>query len=153
MAIKLAPEIVAMSPLDPNSDLAPEPNAAFNLLRPGNPFPLIYQIIFIKFMHLYVFIEAVESIFVLYRVTGEEKYREWAWNIFQAFKEYSMTDAGFSSHDNVNSLQGKNGDKMETFFMAETMKYLYLTFCDPSVMPLDEFVLNTEAHPLRIWKS
>jgi len=39
---------------------------------------------------------------------------------------------------------------MESFFLAETLKYLYLIFSDDDVLPLDEWVLNTEAHPLKI---
>ncbi|KAG8783183.1 maturation of Asn-linked oligosaccharides protein [Ceratobasidium sp. 428] len=39
-------------------------------------------------------------------------------------------------------------DQTETFFFAEVLKYLYLTFADPHVIHLDEWVLNTEAHPL-----
>ena len=49
--------------------------------------------------------------------------------------------------------QVKTGDKdnmMQSFFLAETLKYLYLLFSPPSVIPLDEWVFNTEAHPLRI---
>lgn len=37
--------------------------------------------------------------------------------------------------------------------MAETLKYFYLTFSEPSVISLDEWVLNTEAHPFRIPKA
>lgn len=40
---------------------------------------------------------------------------------------------------------------MESFFLAETLKYLYLLFADDaSELPLDEWVFNTEAHPLPI---
>lgn len=40
-------------------------------------------------------------------------------------------------------------DRMESFWTAETLKYFYLLFSDPNVVSLDEYVLNTEAHPLR----
>jgi hypothetical protein len=41
---------------------------------------------------------------------------------------------------------------MESFWLAETLKYFYLLFeDDPSVLPLDEWVFNTEAHPLPVW--
>jgi len=39
---------------------------------------------------------------------------------------------------------------MQSFFLAETLKYLYLLFSPPEVMPLDEWVFNTEAHPFRL---
>ncbi len=40
-------------------------------------------------------------------------------------------------------------DSMESFWLAETLKYFYLCFEDWGVVSLDEWVLNTEAHPLR----
>ena len=43
---------------------------------------------------------------------------------------------------------------MESFFLGETLKYLFLLFCDDdTVLPLDQWVLNTEAHPLPILTS
>jgi mannosyl-oligosaccharide alpha-1,2-mannosidase len=48
----------------------------------------------------------------------------------------------------VNS--GVKDNMMQSFFLAETLKYLYLLFSPSSVIPLDEWVFNTEAHPLRI---
>ena len=43
-------------------------------------------------------------------------------------------------------------DTMQSFFLAETLKYLYLLFSDSSTVDLDEFVFNTEAHPIRVTK-
>jgi hypothetical protein len=41
---------------------------------------------------------------------------------------------------------------MESFWIAETLKYFYLLFeDDPNVLPLDQWVFNTEAHPLPVW--
>lgn len=40
---------------------------------------------------------------------------------------------------------------METFYLAETLKYLYLLFAPVDTVPLDKFVFNTEAHPLPIF--
>jgi mannosyl-oligosaccharide alpha-1,2-mannosidase len=42
-------------------------------------------------------------------------------------------------------------DKMKTFFLGETLKYCYLLFSDDSVLPLDKWVINTEAHPLPVY--
>lgn len=41
---------------------------------------------------------------------------------------------------------------MESFFLAETLKYLYLLFSDNDLLPLDQIVFNTEAHPFPILK-
>jgi mannosyl-oligosaccharide alpha-1,2-mannosidase len=45
---------------------------------------------------------------------------------------------------------GTKDDMMQSFFLAETLKYLYLLFSPPSFISLDEWVFNTEAHPLKI---
>ncbi len=42
---------------------------------------------------------------------------------------------------------------MQTFFMAETLKYLYLTFTDDDVLPIDQWVFTTEAHPLPVFRG
>lgn len=95
--------------------------------------------------------ETVESLFVLYRITENPKYREWGWQIFEAFEKHTKVDSGgYSSLDDVTRLPPQRRDKMETFFLGETLKYLYLLFADSTVLPLDKFVFNTEAHPFPI---
>jgi hypothetical protein len=45
-------------------------------------------------------------------------------------------------------------DKMESFWLSETLKYLFLLFTDdPTVLPLECFVFNTEAHPLPVLRA
>lgn len=39
--------------------------------------------------------ETVESLFYLSRLTGNKTYKEWGWNIFQAFEENSRVEAGY----------------------------------------------------------
>ena len=46
-------------------------------------------------------------------------------------------------HDNV----------MQSFWLAETLKYLYLLFGPPDLLPLDKWLLSTEAHPIRLQPS
>lgn len=95
--------------------------------------------------------ETVESLFVLYRITEDPKYREWGWQIFEAFEKYTKVDSGgYTSLDDVTTIPPHRRDKMETFFLGETLKYLYLLFADSTLIPLDKFVLNTEAHPIPI---
>jgi mannosidase alpha-like ER degradation enhancer 2 len=43
----------------------------------------------------------------------------------------------------------EQGDRQHSFFLAETLKYLYLTFAPDSVLDFDHVTFNTEAHPLR----
>ncbi|RWR75244.1 mannosyl-oligosaccharide 1,2-alpha-mannosidase MNS1 [Cinnamomum micranthum f. kanehirae] len=92
--------------------------------------------------------ETVESLVYLWRLTGNKTYQEWGWNIFQAFEKNSRIDSGYVGLKDVNT--GAKDNMMQSFFLAETLKYLYLLFSPPSVISFDEWVFNTEAHPLRI---
>ncbi|KAF9303089.1 hypothetical protein BGZ74_004346 [Mortierella antarctica] len=92
--------------------------------------------------------ETVESLWILYRLTGDKKYQDQAWQIFIALEKNCRTDIAYASLKDVNKL-GSHDNRMESFFLAETLKYLYLIFSPPNVISLDDFVLNTEAHPLR----
>ena len=93
--------------------------------------------------------ETVESLFYLYRITKEEQYREWAWRLFESMDSHLKTAYG---HANIRDVSNKNSlaDRMESFWIAETLKYLYLTFDTDDVIDIDQYVFNTEAHPLRI---
>lgn len=51
----------------------------------------------------------------------------------------------------VDQVPVEHEDRMETFWLSETLKYLYLLFSGPDVLPLNEYVFNTEAHPLPIF--
>ncbi|KAL8137006.1 hypothetical protein V2J09_003007 [Rumex salicifolius] len=92
--------------------------------------------------------ETVESLFYLWRITGNKTYQDWGWNIFQAFEKNSRVESGYVGLKDVNS--GVKDNMMQSFFLAETLKYLYLLFSPPSLISLDEWVFNTEAHPLKI---
>ncbi|KAF1001693.1 mannosyl-oligosaccharide 1,2-alpha-mannosidase MNS1-like [Apium graveolens] len=92
--------------------------------------------------------ETVESLFYLWRLTGNKTYQDWGWDIFEAFEKNSRIESGYVGLKDVNS--GVKDNMMQSFFLAETLKYLYLLFSPTSVISLDEWVFNTEAHPLRI---
>ncbi|TDZ14616.1 Endoplasmic reticulum mannosyl-oligosaccharide 1,2-alpha-mannosidase [Colletotrichum sidae] len=94
--------------------------------------------------------EAIESIFLLYRMTGDREYQEIAWTMFQSIVKATETKYANSAIEDV-TVKGetKKLDSMESFWLAETLKYFYLIFSPPDLISLDEFVLNTEAHPLR----
>lgn len=97
--------------------------------------------------------ETVESLFYQYRLTKDSRYRDWGWKIFQAFEKHTRIETG--GYSGVFSVlnTNKKQDKMESFFISETLKYLFLLFSDdPDVLKLDEWVLNTEAHPFPVWK-
>ncbi|KAH0837866.1 glycoside hydrolase family 47 protein [Lanmaoa asiatica] len=89
--------------------------------------------------------ETVESLFLAFRLTGDASYRDQGWAIFQAIEKHCrVPSGGFASVKNVDQVPVEQEDKMETFLMSETLKYLYLLFSDASVLPLNEYVFNTE---------
>lgn len=70
----------------------------------------------------------------------------------QAFNKYSRVETGgYSSIHNVYKIPVTFRDHQETFWLAETLKYLYLLFT-PSLIPLDKYLFNTEAHLQKINK-
>ncbi|KAJ7447544.1 glycoside hydrolase family 47 protein [Mycena galericulata] len=96
--------------------------------------------------------ETVESLFLAWRLTGHPRYRAYGWEIFQAIETHCRVESGgYASVLNVEEVPVTWEDKMETFLMSETLKYLYLLFSDETVLPLNEYVFNTEAHPLPIF--
>lgn len=96
--------------------------------------------------------EAIESIFILYRITGDSRLRDAAWRMFTAITSATKTYVAHSAIEDVtvqNATLTKKLDECESFWMAETLKYFYLIFSEPDLVSLDEYVFNTEAHPLR----
>ncbi|CAF3308289.1 unnamed protein product [Rotaria socialis] len=98
--------------------------------------------------------ELIESLYYMYFLTNDKIYQDWGWNIFQSFEKYTRQTDGYSS---INDVRNKDNvrprDKMESFFLAETLKYLYLLFDTQNLFPYDEWVFNTEAHPLPAYKN
>lgn len=93
--------------------------------------------------------ETIESIFYLYRITGKEEFRDIAWNMWTSIRAAAETETAFAAVEDVGAEEPRHKDYMESFWMAETLKYFYLIFSDEEVISLDEWVFNTEAHPLR----
>ncbi|KAJ7699061.1 glycoside hydrolase [Mycena rosella] len=96
--------------------------------------------------------ETIESLYIMWRVTGESKWREMGWRIFQAIERETRTPVGYASLKTVEVSPGIKQDDMPSYFLAETLKYLYLMFIDEEPFPLDTWVFNTEAHPLPVFQ-
>ena len=93
--------------------------------------------------------EALESVFYLYRITGSPYWREKGWNMITAILRHTETEYGHSSIDDVTKTHPKPKDSMESFWLAETLKYAWLLFEEEDRWSLDHWVLNTEAHLLK----
>jgi len=91
--------------------------------------------------------EALESAYILYTLTGEERYKAMGWDIFQRIVRWCRADVGFAHLQDVRTKE--KSDEMESFFLAETLKYAYLLFAPEGTLDFEDVVFNTEAHPLR----
>jgi len=94
--------------------------------------------------------ETFESYFIMWRLTHDQKYRDWGWEAIQALEKHCKSSGGYSGIKNVYQADPVKDDVQQSFFLAETLKYLYLLFSDDELISLDQWVFNTEAHPLPI---
>lgn len=85
--------------------------------------------------------EAIESVFIMYRVTGDDYWRTKGWNMFTSIHHYTRAEFGASAISDVMSDTPYPMDEMESFWLAETLKYFYLLFSEPDLYSLDDYVL------------
>jgi len=98
-------------------------------------------------VHFYILRpETAESLFVLHQLTGDSIYADWAWNIWQSINKHCKKGVGYAALRNVMKPQDGVDDRMESFFLGETIKYLYLAQDLDKKVDLMKVVLNTEAH-------
>lgn len=126
MATGIAPEYVEFRGGD---DLMAAPRAPFYILRP----------------------EAIESMFILFQLTGNPIFREWGWEMFKAIDQHCKVEYGYGAYPDVRKVGRVPDDRMESFWIAETLKYHYLLQSPDHDISLERYVLNTEAHPLKMF--
>ncbi|XP_045662085.1 ER degradation-enhancing alpha-mannosidase-like protein 2 isoform X2 [Ursus americanus] len=109
--------------------------------------------------------ELIESAMYLYRATGDPTLLELGRDAVESIEKISKVECGFATIKDLRD--HKLDNRMESFFLAETVKYLYLLF-DPAnfihnngstfdavITPYGEcilgaggYIFNTEAHPI-----
>lgn len=103
--------------------------------------------------------EVIESYYYAYRATGDAKYQDWAWDAFVAINATTRVGSGYSSISDVNEVGGGNHtDFQESFWFAEVLKYSYLIQAGEVEWQVgkdgvNEWVFNTEAHPVKVRKT
>lgn len=118
--------------ISPSGDFAIKPLDAHNLQRP----------------------ETVESLMFLYHLTKDPQYRQWGAEILDSFMKYSCINCDdpekitYTSLHNVINIPTDKKNNVESFWIAETLKYLYLLFQDD--VDLTKDIFNTEAHPFPV---
>lgn len=97
--------------------------------------------------------EFIESTYHLYRATKDPWYLYVGEMVLRDITRRCWTPCGWAGLQNV--LDGEKSDRMESFFLGETAKYMYLLFDDAH--PLNKldaaYVFTTEGHPLIIPKK
>lgn len=88
--------------------------------------------------------ENIESATYLYHKTGDKKYLEMGKTMFDSIIKYCITETGFAAIKDVRTMEKR--DQMESFFLAETLKYAYLLFADIPDFDFNKAIFNTEAH-------
>ena len=91
----------------------------------------------------------VESLFFMWRITEDPCYRQMGWEIFHSFANHSVADAGgaFTELQDVDHIPVSRRDFMDPAWFSRTLKYLYLLFSPPDLLPLDRVVFSAGAHP------
>ena len=110
--------------------------------------------------------ELIESVMYLYRATGDPYLLEVGEDILKSIQYSAKTSCGYASIKNVRD--HRKQDTMESFFLAETTKYLYLLFDPDNFLNSDggygtvfetqngeciiesSYIFNTEAHPIDV---
>lgn len=91
--------------------------------------------------------EAIEATYYLWKATDDKKYYEMGKTMFESIEKYCQVDNGYTQLRDVRTKE--KWDTLESFFFAETMKYCYLFFAPEDAFSFKDYVLNTEAHPMK----
>lgn len=100
----------------------------------------------------------VQSLFVLWRFTKNEQYREYAWEYALAIHRHCRVltedgkdDGGFTDIEDVNVVPTHYLiDYQSPQFISATLKYLYLIFEEDDVLSLDKWIFTDAGQPLPI---
>ncbi|HET8775329.1 MAG TPA: glycoside hydrolase family 47 protein [Thermoanaerobaculia bacterium] len=91
--------------------------------------------------------EIMESAYTLYVKTKDPRYLDMGRTFFDSLSHHTRAGGAFTTLKNVETKE--QGDLLPSYFLAETLKYLYLLYAPPETLPFDDIVFNTEAHPFR----
>ena len=89
----------------------------------------------------------------MYRLSNNNNtlYRDYAWALAEAIYEHCRADDGsYYAVMDVNQIPTKKHKYPSPYFVGATLKYLYLIFCDNSLLSLDQWLFNEIGQPLPI---
>jgi mannosyl-oligosaccharide alpha-1,2-mannosidase len=92
--------------------------------------------------------EVIESFYYAYRATGDQMYRDWAWNAFVAINSTCAVGSGFAELNDVNAKNGGGfSDFQDSFLFAEVLKYSYLIHAPVSIFS------SQDRNAVRMWTN
>uniref|UniRef100_A0A6Q2ZNX4 alpha-1,2-Mannosidase n=1 Tax=Esox lucius TaxID=8010 RepID=A0A6Q2ZNX4_ESOLU len=94
--------------------------------------------------------EFAESTYYLYKATGDPYYLRVGQSIVEKLNAHARVPCGFAAVQDVRT--GTHEDRMDSFFLAEMFKYLYLLFSERNQLhfDIDDYIFTTEAHLLPV---
>lgn len=97
--------------------------------------------------------EFIESTYFLYQATKDPYYLEAGKHVIDTLEDHARVKCGFAAFNDLRTFAHE--DKMDSFVLAETFKYLYLLFSEESehIIDVHDFVFTTEAHLLPLYLS
>ncbi|XP_019876061.2 ER degradation-enhancing alpha-mannosidase-like protein 3 [Aethina tumida] len=92
--------------------------------------------------------EFLESTYFLYGATNDPYYLEVGRTVLRTLQRYARVPCGYAAVNDVRT--AKQEDRMDSFVLSETFKYLFLLFSDKEdlILDLDKFIFTTEGHLL-----
>ena len=133
--------------------------------RLGKPYLTVTEDFDVTDAHWHLRPEYLESLYLMWKFDGQkQEYRQRGLKVLTSIEKHCRVPGGFAalrdhlSPKDSSEKSGSSGayrltDRQESFFLAETVKYLFLLFSDPSKLDLDKYVLTTEAHILPVLDS
>ncbi|XP_039533036.1 ER degradation-enhancing alpha-mannosidase-like protein 3 isoform X3 [Pimephales promelas] len=92
--------------------------------------------------------EFAESTYFLYKATRDPYYLEVGRTVLENLNRFARVPCGFAAMKDVRT--GSHEDRMDSFFLAEMFKYLFLLFAEEEDLPfnVEDYIFTTEAHLL-----
>eukprot|EP00003_Mantamonas_plastica_P003398 TRINITY_DN12703_c0_g1_i1.p1 TRINITY_DN12703_c0_g1~~TRINITY_DN12703_c0_g1_i1.p1 ORF type:complete len:451 (-),score=87.58 TRINITY_DN12703_c0_g1_i1:36-1340(-) len=94
--------------------------------------------------------EITESAYYMYRATHDPWWLAVGRDMILSIESNSKCACGYATVEDVDGHILK--DHMESFFLSETLKYLYLLFDEDNIMHKRQYIFNTEGHLLPMYR-
>jgi hypothetical protein len=87
--------------------------------------------------------ELIESTYHLYQATRDHKYLKIGRKLLQDIQSVSKVPCGYAAVGDIHTLQVE--DRMDSYFLSETVKYLYLLFSEDPDVIVPSFPVSTNS--------